>query len=125
MTFWPAYLSRRGEIAGLLDPRCYTMNWLDSQVWCGRIRCWHDDDALILAEVRMFPAGAREIHGMIAVGDLGGILGLIEQAEQWAINENIEFATIASRAGWSKVLKSRGYAPFQIELRKELTRGVK
>lgn len=121
MQHWPRYLERRADIAALLDPRCYTMAWLDEQVWCGRIKLWADDAALILAEVRTFPAGSREIHGMMAVGELDGILGLIEQAEQWAINEGIEFASIASRAGWSRVLKSRGYSPHQTNLRKELT----
>ena len=121
MDFWPAYLLRRAEIGALLDPRCYTLEWLDGQVWCGRIKVWHSDDALILAEVRTFPAGAREIHGMMAVGELGGIVGLIEHAEQWAASEGIEFATIASRPGWARVLKSRGYETYQTDVRKELS----
>ena len=104
----------------MLDPRCYTMDWLDKQVASGRIKQWSDDDALILAQVRTFPTGAREIHGMLAVGNLLAILGLIEQAEAWAKSRGIEFASIASRSGWERVLKPCGYAVYQIELRKEL-----
>ena len=120
MQFWPHYLSHRDEIAALLDPRCYTMDWLDGQVWCGRIMTWADDTAILLTEVRMFPAGAREIHAMLAAGDVGGIVGLSAKAEAWAVSEGIEFATVASRPGWAKVLKSRGYEPHQCNLRKEL-----
>ena len=114
------YLHHRADIEALLDPRCYTIDWLDGEVASGRIMTWADRSALILAQVRTFPAGAREIHGMVAVGALQGILGLIERAEAWAVGQGIEFASIASRSGWARVLKSCGYYPHQVELRKEL-----
>lgn len=115
-----AYYRHRDELAALLDPRCYTIEWLDGEVWSGRLKAWANDTSIIIADVKMYPTGAREIHGMAAAGDLPGILELIATAEEWAKAQGIEFASIASREGWAKVLHGRGYRVHQVEVRKEL-----
>lgn len=115
-----AYARHRGELATLLDPRCHSIEWLDGEVYSGRLKTWSDDKAIIIVDVKMYPAGAREIHGMAAAGSLPNVLGLIEQAERWAKDQGIEFATIASREGWARVLEPRGYRPHQSVIRKEL-----
>lgn len=117
---WQSYQRHRAEIAELLDSRCYSIEWLDCEVLNGRIRLIGDDRAVIAFEVKQYPAGARELHGMVAAGDLAAILELIGQAEQWARGQGIAFASIASRPGWAKLLKGRGYEPHQVEIRKEL-----
>lgn len=117
---WEQYRERRQAIAELLDPRCYSIGWLDLRILEGAVRVFANEDAVIVTELRAYPAGAREIHGLVATGDLEAILTLIEEAEEWARGEGIDFATIASREGWQRVLSGRGYAPYQVELRKEL-----
>ena len=115
-----AYLRHRSSLAQVLDPRCYTLEWVDSEIAEGRISVRATEDAIILTQVRTFPTGAREIHGMAAAGELPSILALIQQAEQWARSQGIEFATVASRPGWQRVLAPYGYQVHQVELQKEL-----
>lgn len=117
---WLEYHQHRSEIEGLLDPRCYTISWLEYRLLDGSALAFGNDRAVIVTEVRNYPAGAREIHGLVAAGDLGAIVGLIADAEEWARAQGIEFASIASREGWARVLHDRGYRPHQIELRMEL-----
>ena len=117
---WERYRERRQAIAELLDPRCYSIDWLDLRILDGAARVFANDEAVIVTELREYPSGAREIHGLVAAGDLAAILTLIDQAEAWGREQELDFATIASREGWQRVLSSRGYAPHQIELRKDL-----
>jgi len=117
---WLAYLDRRDDIAGILDPRCYTIDWLDGEVGAGRIGISSNAGAVIGFEVKTYPAGARELHGMFAVGDVGDCLALWDAVEAQATGEGFEFAAIASREGWARVMRSRGYVVHQTEIRKEL-----
>lgn len=121
---WKAYQDHRAEIAALLDPRCYTIEWLDCEILNGAIRVMGDDRAVIAFEVKNYPTGALELHGMVAAGELPAILGLIEQAEEWARAQGIAFASIASRPGWARVLAGRGYAVDQVTIKKDLRHGA-
>lgn len=117
---WTAYQRHRDEIEQLLDPRCYAIEWLDGELLNTRALAFGTDDAVIVTQLKVYPAGATEIHGLVAAGALESVLTLIEEAEGWAKAHGITFAGIASREGWARVLKSKGYEPHQIELRKEL-----
>lgn len=114
------YLEHRDEIAGLCDPRFYPVEWIDRQVWTGKIRIMSNETSIIGFELKHYPGGATEIHGMFAAGSLEGILPLIDRAEEFGRELGCTVATIASREGWAKVLKSRGYGPHQVTLIKEL-----
>lgn len=117
------YQRHRDAIAALLDPRCYTIEWLDAQIERGDMIVFGNDAAAIVIAVKQYPAGATELHGMVAAGKLHSILDLINQAEVWGRLNNITFACIASRPGWSKVLMRRGYSVYQTVLRKDLIDG--
>ncbi|MBO9624169.1 MAG: hypothetical protein J7500_15785 [Sphingomonas sp.] len=117
---WDHYQRHRDEIAGLLDPRCYHIDWLDNELLNTRALAFGSDSAVIVVALRAYPAGATELHGLVAAGELSGILELIDQAEEWGRAHGITFAGIASRPGWARVLKARGYETYQTELRKEL-----
>lgn len=117
---WAAYQSHREEIADLIDPRCYSMDWIDSLVTTGAAQVFANDEAVILTEIKNYPTGALEIHGLVAAGELAAILDLIEQAEAWGRSVGCQFASIASREGWGRVLAGRGYQPYQMQIRKEL-----
>lgn len=121
MTFWDRYLKFRPDIEKLIDRRLYTVAWLDTQIWAGLAQIWATDDACIVAEIRDYPTGAKEIHGLCAVGDIHQIVGmLIPVAEEWGKEMGCIIASIASRDGWARVLKDSGYTPHQTYLRKEL-----
>lgn len=117
---WVEYYRHRNEIADLLDPRCHSIDWLDGELAADNALAFGNETAVIVVTVKQYPAGATELHGLVAAGDLGGILALIEQAEQWGQNAGLTFACIASRPGWARVLKPRGYSVNQVELRKDL-----
>jgi hypothetical protein len=117
---WEEYRARRDDIAGILDPRCYTIDWLDLQILNGDALVFGSNDAVIIITVKQYPAGATELHGLAATGDLEAILPLIEQAEDWARSKGVTFACISSRPGWVRVLKSNGYSVTNTELRKDL-----
>ena len=115
------YQHWRNAFADMLDCRTHTGAWLDSEVEAGRIKCWATDAAAIIAEIKTYPTGARELHGLAAVGDMMVIVGeLIPQAEKWGRKMECDFASIASREGWARVLAPFGYAVHQVTIRKEL-----
>lgn len=120
MSDFDAYLPWQVQFHAILDERFYTGPWLDGEVWSGRIRCWADDEAAILARIKTYPTGAKVVEGMAAAGDLDGILDLITRAEEWGREQGCLAAEIGSRAGWKKTLSTEGYELFQTMLRKEL-----
>lgn len=118
---WDAYKRHRDEIEALLDPRFYTIAWLDAQIVQSRAMCFGNGASVIVIELKVYPTGAVELHGLVAAGELQGIVSLIGEAEDWAKGHGILTASIASRPGWTRVLKDKGYAVHQVVVRKELS----
>lgn len=117
----PDYYSFRGAFAEVMDERYHTIEWLDAQVLSGAVMFWRSANAAIVAEVRDYPTGVKDIHGLIAAGDLSEIIEtLIPQAEAWGRANGCIAAQIESRVGWAKALKPHGYETFQVIVRKEL-----
>jgi hypothetical protein len=114
----------RSAFHDLLDPRFYTIEWIDQGVAGGKITALGNEHACILVEIKTYPAGGKEVHGLCAAGDLAMILKLIGDAECWGRSQGCIVASVASREAWVRVLADRGYAPFQIEVRKELCDGA-
>lgn len=121
---WAEYKTHRDEIASLLDPRCHTIDWLDTQLLSGDALAFANATSVIIITVKAYPAGATELHGLVAAGELAGILALIDAAEEWGAKAGITFAVISSRPAWSRVLKNKGYAVKRVELAKDLSNGV-
>ena len=117
---WAGYLRFRDDFEEVMDPRFYTIGWLDQRVLDGSVRLWCSDEAAIIAEIKVYPAGGMVVHGLIAAGELDGIRTLIPLAEEWGRSEGCVEAGIESREGWSRALRQDGYAVHQIALRKEL-----
>ncbi|HEX8418570.1 MAG TPA: hypothetical protein VF638_01000 [Sphingomonas sp.] len=114
------YADWRSAFSAVLDPRLYTIEWLDRQIATGAAHFMASDNAAIITEFRQYPTGAKDIHGLIAAGDLEEIVHiLIPAAEHLAVQTGCVGAIIESRAGWGKVLQQSGYQPYQIALRKE------
>lgn len=118
---FPAYLRFRPQFEAVLDPRYYSIEWLDRQVWEGAVQFWACDDAALLTEIKEYPTGAHDISVMIAAGNMESIVGTLrEEAERWAREIGCVAALIESREGWRKALKPFGYEPHQLTVRKEL-----
>lgn len=115
------YLRFRQAFAEVMDPRLYTIDWLDRQVVTGGVKFWATEDAAIIAQIKTYPTGAMDIEGLIAAGDMADIVNLlIPAAEQWAKAVGCIGAIIQSREGWARALKPHGYRIYQTALRKEL-----
>ena len=115
----PGYLRHRQEVASILDPRKWPLEWLEGEISEGRIAILENDTAIIGVEKKVYPGGYVELHGMFAAGELNGILELIDAAVQVAEAQGMDGATISSREGWARILKSRGFVPQQLTITKE------
>lgn len=118
MTGWEAYLPFRAEFVSL-DPERYPAAYFDAQVAGGAWRCWDNEDAAILAEIRTYPSGLREVHGVAAAGDLAAIIELIPLAVEWGRANGCARAVIESRPGWQRALP-KDWEVHQVAMRKEL-----
>ena len=115
------YLRFRDAFAEALDPRLYGIDHLDQLLLSMRAQAWFSERAAIVTEVRDYPTGAKVLHGLVAAGELGEIVGiLIPRAEAWGRSIGCLLAVIESREGWGRALRKHGYAPHQMALRKEL-----
>lgn len=112
------YADWRDAFEEITDPRFYPIEWLDAMVATGNAAFWANDKAAIVATIKTYPTGAKEVHGLVAAGELQSIIELIPRAEEWGREAGCIVAGISSRPGWAKALD--GYEPHQIELRKEL-----
>ena len=117
---WEDYCRFRGDFAAAMDPRLYTIDYLDALVWSGRGRFLAGPDAAIVFKLERYPAGALVVEGVIAAGALAGVKGLIAEAEAWGRANGAALAKIDSRPGWVRAPKEDGYALFQTALVKEL-----
>jgi hypothetical protein len=119
---WAQYLHFRPLLAQAVDERLYPLDWLDLEVAEGRALFWCTSDAAILAEIKTYPSGLYDLHGLLAAGNMRSIVGtLIPMAERWAAEVGCDGALIQSRAGWQRILGKSGYEPHQVSLRKSLT----
>ena len=112
-----AYLRFRAEFIAL-DPERYPPDYIDRKVSNGHWRCWGNEHAAILAEIKTFPSGVKEVHGVAAAGDLRTIIELIPRAESWGRKHGCTRAVIESRPGWDRALPT--YELHQVCLRKDL-----
>jgi hypothetical protein len=118
---WATYCEWRGAFAEVIDDRYYSLDWLDMRLLNGEVRFWATPSAAIIAELREYPTGAMDVHGLIAAGDLREIIEtLIPQAEQWGAAQGCIAALIESRPAWAKALAPFGYETHQVTVRKEL-----
>lgn len=117
MTGWDAYAPFREEFTALC-PEKYPPAYIDAQVLSCAWQCWSDGKAAILAEIRTYPSGLKEVHGLAAAGDLESILGLIPLAEAYGRHVGCTLASIESRDGWGRLLPD--YAAEQTRIVKGL-----
>lgn len=119
---WQAEYSRfREGFREALDPRLYPIEYLDDLVSMGQALLWFSDNSAIAAEIKEYPTGAKDIHGLCMAGDVEEAISLlIPQAEAWGKSNGCIGALIQSRPAWQRKLKSHGYELHQVAVRKEL-----
>jgi hypothetical protein len=118
---WAGYCEFRRAFAEVMDERYYTLAWLDNEVLSGRVQLWRSENAAMITELKTYPTGAKDIHALIAAGDLEEIIEVITpEAEEWARQQGCTAALVESREGWARALKPSGYRTHQLIVRKEL-----
>ncbi len=118
---WAGYLHFRPQFGEVIDERYHTLDWLDGQILSGEFRFWRSHKAAIITEMRTYPTGSCDIHGIIAAGDMGEIVhSLIPQAEGWGREQGCLAALVESRPGWVRALAPSGYEVQQVIVRKGL-----
>lgn len=116
---WSNYLPWRDAFHAMLDPALYPAAWLDGEVACGRMLLFSTPDAAILASVKTYPSGLKELEGQAATGKLSDIVGnLIPASLRWAQSIGCKSAVIESRKGWVKMLPD--FKVHQTRIRKVL-----
>ena len=90
----------------------------------GAIALRENETAIIGIEVRRYPGGLQELHGMFAAGDMTGVLELIDETVAAARLAGCDTAAISSFPAWGRILKSRGFVPDQLTITKELSDGA-
>lgn len=111
----------RDAFAGVVDQRFYPIEWLDDQVRSGNFVLLTQGESAILISVRTYPSGLRELHGECAVGKREVITdALIPIAIKFGQEIGCAFASISSRPGWDRVMRSKGWTVHQTTIRKAL-----
>jgi hypothetical protein len=114
------YALWRGRFLEAVDEDLYPAEWLDRRVASGRARFWDNGLAAILAEIKVYPGGVREVHGLVAAGEVEAIKALIPLAEQWGRERGCTRASISSHPAWARIMKDAGYEPEQLTIVKLL-----
>ena len=121
MNDWNAYKLWRPRFLEVLDERYYPIDWLDAQVIAGNVILYTTPDAAIIFEVKRYPSGALDIHGLLAAGDLSAIRDvLIPASLSYGGSIGAISATIESREGWVRSTKDMGFDLYQTTVRKML-----
>lgn len=121
MNDWATYQDWRQAFGAVMDPRLYTLEWLDRQIEDNVFRFTSAPDAALVTEVRIYPTGAFDLHFMVAAGNLDTLVNVLRpEAEAWAKCMGAIGAIVESREGWAKALKAVGYEPYQMTCRKDL-----
>lgn len=122
MTGWAVYLKWRPAFASAMDTRLYTPEWLDGQILAGSAQFWRSERAAAVTEIRNYPTGAYDVHGLIAAGEVGEVRDrIVPQVEAWARSIGALGIVVESRPGWTRALRSAGFEPHQLAVRKDFS----
>ena len=121
MMDWAGYILWRPAFLEAIDQRLYPARWLDGIVAAEAVQFWRSENSAALTEIRSYPSGAADLHGLVAAGDIEEVRDiLVPQAEAWARQIGCVGFSIESRPGWARLLKNNGFEPHQVAVRKEL-----
>jgi hypothetical protein len=113
----------RAEIAQMLDERFYPLRWVEAEIAAGRIETLQNDKAIIGVQLRTYPGGAVELHGMFACGDKAAISELVDHVLALAEAEGCTCAAIESRPGWAREFRAKGFNVDRVRIVKEFSHG--
>lgn len=124
MTWMEAYRLWRSSLIDALDARYYNGEWLDVQVMSGRAVFLPEEDCAMVAELRFYPTGARDIFVICTAGDpIKTRDQLLPKLEAWGRDTGCLAILGESREAWIRILKSAGFETYKTGVRKALADG--
>lgn len=117
---WPDYVRFRDQFEAAMDPRFYSIFWLDDQIRYNKFRLWASEGAAIIAEIKTYPTGAREVAIFVAAGSPPEIVKFTDAVEAWGRANGAIRGDVTSHPAWGRLLKDRGYEMIQTVLKREL-----
>jgi hypothetical protein len=85
----------------------------------GRMQFWPAPRGCAVTELVRFPR-KMTLNCFLAGGEMDQILDMFEDARNWGRQQGCTAFTLAGRAGWQRVLKSRGFSPTMVVLEAEI-----
>lgn len=121
MMDWAAYLHWRPAFTAAMDARLHTPEWLDARILAGSAQFWRSEHAAAVTEIRPYPTGAYDVHGLVAAGAIEEVSKrIIPEISAWGRAIGALGFVIESRPGWARILRGDGFEPHQLAVRKEL-----
>lgn len=121
MTWMEAYFHWRSRLIEALDERYYTPEWLDHLIMSGRAIFFPGDDCALVAEVRFYPTGARDIFIICTAGDpIKTRDQMVPKLEEWGRKAGCLAVAGESRIAWTRLLKPLGFDTYKTAVRKAL-----
>lgn len=109
----------RGWLLPALAPEDGTEQDLVAEIAAGRVQLWAGEASALVTEV-VAEADGPCLHIWLGGGDLRDLLKLRAGLEALARGQGCRSVTIDGRRGWSRVLRSCGYARVGGELKRTL-----
>lgn len=106
--------------AEAMDGSFHSIDGLEKLVLQGRVQFWPGKDAAIITEIMTYVGGEKAIQGLWAAGDMAEVMELVPGAEAYGRLMGCTSVLIEGRAGWARALKSLGYKPWSVTVRKPL-----
>jgi len=118
------YRRWRLQLGQALDPRYHNQEWLDWMVMGGRAMCFSTGDCAVVAELRYYPSGAKDVFVICAAGDpIATRDVLAPRLEQWAKAEGCLAIMAESREAWIRLLSGVGWKLYKTAMRKDMCDG--
>lgn len=110
----------RDAFASAMEGGLYTVEDLELMIQTGEGYFWPGVTSAVVAKRVVYPSGEAVMQTLWAVGDIEEVVALEPGIAATGRLLGCSSMLVEGRAAWTKVLKSAGYEPWSVTLRKAL-----
>lgn len=110
----------REAFAMAMEGGLYTVEDLEAMIAGGEAYFWPGVNSAVVAKRVVYPSGEAVMQTLWAVGDIEEVVALEPGIAATGRLLGCSSMLVEGRAAWTKVLKSAGYEPWSVTLRKAL-----
>lgn len=110
----------RDQFAEAMEGGLYTVEDLEVMIVTGEAYFWPGVNSAVVAKRVVYPSGEAVMQTLWAVGDIEEVVALEPGIAATGRLLGCSSMLVEGRAAWTKVLKSAGYEPWSVTLRKAL-----